>query len=1098
MSIIFHVIATILCTALSFMTPVPATVNQTPGSSASAGADTALPNSPNPSDSRGDQANPQNGRVRTAREVETRGGGQSESSQPEVGPQAVCPQTPQANWGSPYAGYTGVSGQDHSTVKWYIDTSCVLHLSNGTSPDIPTLATSIPWYNQLPSIVGVSVDGNLTLVKSDVDVDLNPAFAQMTKLTSFDTTRGSLHLVESAANGLFDSDTKLTTINGITSWDTSQTTGMASMFYYCSKLTSLNLSGFRTPLLEDTSDMFYNNSALTYVNLTSLSTGNVTSMGEMFYGCSSLASLDLSHFNTADVRSMSSMFYGCVKLNSLDLSNFTTANVTTMNNMFYNCPQLTSLNLSNFVTTSVTNMNGMFTGCVKLDSLDLSNFATAKVTDMNGMFNNCQALTSIKFSSNFKTSRVTDMGGMFDLCLHLVTLDLSGFDTSNCFGNMSSMLPNGLRRLALGPNTKLNNNAFFSVSPTITWEEMSSLDAGADHVGTIGGIAKLQARAASNSPAGVYVDSRLMTYGVKLVVNANGGTTSFAPVTYDTTTAAATITVPQANVLTSNKTSSVFLSWNTCSTGGTTGDCTRYAPGSTISVDQGDSYPVRTLTLYAEWANVPVPVINPPVVHAPVSGNTTVDLTVSNTAAPAGSTTTVTTNRGTWSTETGPGTWNYTGRPVADLEPNPGVNYRINAITTITDPATGNNVSSGNAVKNGVLPYIKLTFNANGGTGAPASMSGFGDADNGRATAFTIPTNTIPTKGQHDMFAGWATSSTATVPNATYNPGNHIPTEVNYANRSVTLYAVWHTAQTPIITEAHRVPSTNQIRITGTGQPWSFVGSPTVSGSAPRGLKVTSAAVSPNGQLSITGTATAAGELGGNVVTVRVRSCPTSAGAPPFNTSWGSSDNSVGNGCSQVTATPALPYKPSFPTWLKGVNAEWSANLNIGTNRYLWVYSQFQGSDGIDGPLAVTPNAQGSDNTMRVCVKPSESAASAYICGNATWDPSSAAWDGTTSHNWTLDLPHDSTLDHVGNYDVKANLNIDDTWRTPAGGIVSSQDATLMGTRISGLYASSLPLTGGSSRRLAIILAAIAGSSLILLAGGADFRHRPRRRFRRH
>ena len=44
-------------------------------------------------------------------------------------------------------------------------------------------------------------------------------------------------------------------------------------------------------------------------------------MSGMFYYCSSLTSLDLSKFNTDNVKDMSYIFYNCYKLNLLIISN---------------------------------------------------------------------------------------------------------------------------------------------------------------------------------------------------------------------------------------------------------------------------------------------------------------------------------------------------------------------------------------------------------------------------------------------------------------------------------------------------------------------------------------------------------------------------------------------------------------------------------------------------------------------------------------------------------------------------------------------------------------------------------------------------------
>ena len=229
----------------------------------------------------------------------------------------------------------------------------------------------------------------------------------------------------------------LTQINFNNNFNTSSVTDMSAMFYWCSSLTSLDLSSFNTANVTNMSNMFYYCSSLTSLDLSSFNTANVTSMERMFYVCSSLTSLDLSSFNPANVTSMEQMFNRCSSLTSLDLSSFNTASVTNMHDMFSQCSSLTSLDLSNFNTSNVTNMYMMFYNCSSLTSLDLSSFNTANVTTMERMFEKCSSLTNLDLNS-FNTSNVTDMIFMFNECSSLTSLDLSSFNTSN-LTSMSNM-----------------------------------------------------------------------------------------------------------------------------------------------------------------------------------------------------------------------------------------------------------------------------------------------------------------------------------------------------------------------------------------------------------------------------------------------------------------------------------------------------------------------------------------------------------------------------------------------------------------------------------------------------------------------------------
>ena len=154
----------------------------------------------------------------------------------------------------------------------------------------------------------------------------------------------------------------------------------------------------------------------TITGLEYLNTEKVTDMSYMFYYCSSLTSLDVTHFNTANVRNMERMFYCCSSLTSLDVTHFNTANVRNMSYMFCSCSKLTSLDVTNFNTANVTNMSKMFSNCLSLTSLYLTNFNTEKVTYMDGMFSSCSSLTTIYASSKFVTPQVSNSSSMFYNC----------------------------------------------------------------------------------------------------------------------------------------------------------------------------------------------------------------------------------------------------------------------------------------------------------------------------------------------------------------------------------------------------------------------------------------------------------------------------------------------------------------------------------------------------------------------------------------------------------------------------------------------------------------------------------------------------------
>ena len=212
---------------------------------------------------------------------------------------------------------------------------------------------------------------------------------------------------------------KLTSIENLSLLDTSKVTTMYYMFYGCSGLPSIDLSGFDTSKVTDMSHMFYGCSSLPSINLSDFDTSNVTTMYYMFYACSSLPSIDLSDFDTSNVTTMASMFNYCYGLKSIDLSGFDTSKVTDMSHMFYGCIGLTSIDLSGFDTSKVTDMNTMFHACRRLPSIDLSDFDTSNVTNMSNMFGYCIGLATIYASDKWNTDKVSSSTDMFSSCTKL-------------------------------------------------------------------------------------------------------------------------------------------------------------------------------------------------------------------------------------------------------------------------------------------------------------------------------------------------------------------------------------------------------------------------------------------------------------------------------------------------------------------------------------------------------------------------------------------------------------------------------------------------------------------------------------------------------
>lgn len=83
------------------------------------------------------------------------------------------------------------------------------------------------------------------------------------------------------------------------------------------------------------------------------------------------------------------------------------------------------------------------------------------------------------------------------------------------------------------------------------------------------------------------------------------------------------------------------------------------------------------------------------------------------------------------------------------------------------------------------MPFFELKYDANGGTGAPASQTRTAAPPTVNRVTFTVPNQTPSKEGY--TFKGWADSSTATT--AQYQPGDTV--DVKHENSPKTVYAVW-------------------------------------------------------------------------------------------------------------------------------------------------------------------------------------------------------------------------------------------------------------------------------------------------------------------
>lgn len=143
---------------------------------------------------------------------------------------------------------------------------------------------------------------------------------------------------------------------------------------YTAEPVKINIDGveyYQLKLGQDLNNNFYKFEHNGFTNLIfkDADTSNITNMSSMFYRCSNLTSLDLSGWNTSNVTNMNSMFNSCGNLTYLNLSGWNTSNVSDITSMFNSCNNLTSLDLSGWNISNVTSMGWMFGGCNSLKTI---------------------------------------------------------------------------------------------------------------------------------------------------------------------------------------------------------------------------------------------------------------------------------------------------------------------------------------------------------------------------------------------------------------------------------------------------------------------------------------------------------------------------------------------------------------------------------------------------------------------------------------------------------------------------------------------------------------------------------------------------------
>lgn len=184
----------------------------------------------------------------------------------------------------------------------------------------------------------------------------------------------------------------------LSGWDLKSCTNLYGMFSSCRNLKTLNLSGWKN-------------------------TSGVTKMDNLFYYCTSLGDVDLSGINTQSVTSMTQTFYYC-RMPNYNIKHWDVSKVSSFNSMFSSAYSKNTLDLSGWNTSALTNIQYLLQSSY-FTEIDLSGWNVNKVTTASYAFNNAY-MKKLNLNGWVFNNSISYLTSFFQGCDHLTTLWWNG------------------------------------------------------------------------------------------------------------------------------------------------------------------------------------------------------------------------------------------------------------------------------------------------------------------------------------------------------------------------------------------------------------------------------------------------------------------------------------------------------------------------------------------------------------------------------------------------------------------------------------------------------------------------------------------------
>ncbi|MBR6133606.1 MAG: BspA family leucine-rich repeat surface protein [Bacilli bacterium] len=230
-------------------------------------------------------------------------------------------------------------------------------------------------------------------------------------------------------------NTSIESLGSVSNWNTSSLEKLGSLFNR-TKITSLDgIENWNTSNFKDIQILFSRNDNLTDISaLKNWNITNVENIQGLFSNDISLENIDaLSDWNLSNVISIEYMFYKTAISSVEALRNWKFPKANSMTYTFASCSRLTDIDaLSEWDTSNIKYFNYTF-AINSFDSLEpLKNWDLSNATEIQGMFNGIVTITNLNGIENWDTSNIKSFRSTFHNCSKLMDASaINGWDVSS-------------------------------------------------------------------------------------------------------------------------------------------------------------------------------------------------------------------------------------------------------------------------------------------------------------------------------------------------------------------------------------------------------------------------------------------------------------------------------------------------------------------------------------------------------------------------------------------------------------------------------------------------------------------------------------------